>query len=175
MLKTIAIIVGLAVVVILAAAANKPDTFRVQRSASIKAPPEKIFPLLTDFRNWAAWSPWEKRDPALRRTYAGPASGTGASYAWEGNKDVGSGRMEIAEAAPPSEVRIKIDFAQPFEAHNIVEFRLTPEGEATRIAWAMHGPQTFPGKLMSVFFSIDNMIGRDFEAGLASLKSVAEN
>ena len=174
MLKTIAIVVVVLVGALLAFAATKPDTFRVQRAASIKAPPEKIFPLINDLHSWGAWSPWEKLDPAMKRTHSGAASGKGAVYQWEGNGEVGAGRMEIVEASPPSAVRIKLDFLKPFEAHNFAEFTLEPKGDATNVTWTMYGPNTYVSKLMSVFFNMDSMVGKYFESGLANLKAATE-
>lgn len=174
MLKTISIVVVVLVAGLLAFAATQPDTFRVQRAASIKAPPEKIFPLINDLHSWGAWSPWEKLDPAMKRTHSGAVSGKGAVYAWEGSGEVGAGRMEIIEASPSSKVTIKLDFLKPFEAHNFAEFTLEPKGDATNVTWAMYGPSTYVSKLMSVFFSMDSMVGKSFEAGLANLKTAAE-
>jgi uncharacterized protein YndB with AHSA1/START domain len=175
MLKKILIAVAVLIAGLLGYAATRPDTFRVERAATIKAPPEKIFALINDLRRWDSWSPWERKDPAMKRTFSGDAaSGKGAAYAWEGNSDVGQGRMEIAESVPPSKVRIKLDFIKPFEAHNIVDFTLEPKGDATSITWAMHGPSPYISKLIGIFISMDSMIGKDFEAGLANLKTVAE-
>ena len=170
------ILLGVVVVIaaILIFAATKPDIFRVQRAASIKAPPEKIFALINDFKRWDAWSPWEKKDPAMKRTFGATTSGKGATYAWEGNKDVGEGRMEIAESVPPSKVSLKLDFMKPFEAHNTVEFTLEPKGEATNVTWAMQGPTPYFAKIIHVFMDMDSMVGKDFESGLANLKAVAE-
>jgi Polyketide cyclase / dehydrase and lipid transport. len=133
MLRIAGIVIVVLVAAVLLFAASRPDTFHVQRSASIKAPPEKVFALINDYRNWNAWSPWEKKDSALKRTFSATTSGKGATYAWEGNKDVGQGRMEIAEAVAPSSITIKLDFVQPFEAHNIVDFTLTPLADATTV------------------------------------------
>jgi len=177
MLETIAIIVVVVVVLIaglLGLAATKPDTFRVQRTTSIKAPPEKVFALVNDLRSHGLWSPWEKKDPAMKRTRSGAASGKGAVYAWDGDRNVGKGRMEIAEASPPSKVTLKLDFEKPFEAHNIVNFTMEPRGEATNVTWAMHGPVPFLAKIVHMFIDVDRMVGRDFEAGLANLKTLAE-
>jgi uncharacterized protein YndB with AHSA1/START domain len=174
MLKTIAIVVVVLVGALLAFAATKPDTFQVQRAASIKAPPEKIFPRINDLHSWGAWSPWEKLDPAMKRTHSGAASGKGAVYEWEGNGEVGAGRMEIVEASPPSAVKIKLDFLKPFEAHNFAEFTLEPKGDTTHVTWAMYGPNNYVSKLMSVFFSMDSMVGKSFETGLANLKAATE-
>jgi hypothetical protein len=174
MLKKIAIIVVVLIAILLVWAATRPDSFSVQRTATINAPPEKIYPLINDFHAWPAWSPWEKLDPAMKRTYSGAASGPGSVYAWDGNKDVGSGRMEITNAAAPSKVDIKLDFLRPFEAHNITEFTLQPTGGATNVTWRMHGPQPYVMKLMGIFSNMDTMVGKDFEAGLANLKAVAE-
>ena len=171
-------IITIAIVVLIAAflgfAATKPDTFRVQRAANIKAPPEKIFSLINDLHSWGSWSPYEKKDPTMKRTHSGAANGKGAVYAWEGNKEIGKGSMEITESSPSSRVTIKLDFVKPFEAHNIVEFTLEPKGDSTNVTWAMHGPNPYLAKVMSIFFSMDRMVGKDFETGLANLKAVAE-
>lgn len=174
MLMTIAIVVVVLIAAILFYAATKPDTFRIQRSVSIKAPAEKIFPCINDFHRWIAWSPWEKLDPALKRTYGGAASGKGAVYEWEGNNQVGQGRMEIIDTVTPSKVLIKLDFVKPFEAHNTAEFTLSGAGGSTDVTWAMYGPQPYMTKVMSLFFSMDKMVGGQFEQGLANLKTVAE-
>ena len=177
MIKAIAII-GILLAVVLAGvlifAATKPGEFRVQRSTSIKAPPEKIFPLINDLRGWGAWSPYEKRDPAMKRAYSGPPTGKGAVYEWDGNKNVGKGRMEITDTAPPSRIVIKLDFLEPFEAHNTAEFSMDDKGESTSVTWAMYGPANYISKLMGLFLNMDKMIGTDFEAGLANLKAIAE-
>jgi uncharacterized protein YndB with AHSA1/START domain len=164
----------LLVIVVLAFAASRPDSFRVERQIVVNAPAERLFALIEDFHQWGLWSPWEKLDPQLKRTHSGPPKGVGATYAWEGNPNVGSGRMEILEAAPPSRVLIKLDFLKPFEAHNRAEFTLTPEGEGTRVLWAMTGAQPFPMKVMGLFMSMDSMVGKDFEKGLAAMKGAAE-
>jgi hypothetical protein len=174
MIKTIAIVAVVLIAAVLISAATRPDAFRVERAASVKAPPAKIFPLINDFHNWGAWSPWEKLDPALKRTYGGPESGKGAVYEWEGNSKVGAGRMEIVDSAAPSKVVIKLDFLRPFEAHNVAEFTLDAKGDATTVTWAMHGPAPYMSKLMGVFVSMDKMVGKDFETGLANMKAAAE-
>jgi len=174
MFKMIATVVVVLIAAVLGLAATKPDTFRVERSATIKAPPEKVYLLLNDFHQWAQWSPWERLDPAMQRSHGGAPSGIGATYAWEGNKKVGKGRMEIIDSVAPSKVTIKLDFLAPFEAHNTAEFLLKTQGDATTVTWAMTGPHMYLGKVMSVFASMDSMVGKDFESGLANLKAVAE-
>lgn len=174
MLKKIAIGVAVLLVALLGYAATRPDTFRVERSTSINAPPEKIFPLINDLNRWGAWSPFEKKDPAMKRTLSGAPNGKGAVYAWEGNKEIGKGRMEITESDPPSRVTMKLDFVEPFEAHNVVDFTLARQGDSTIVTWAIHGPSPFISKVIGIFCNMDKMIGKDFENGLASLKSAAE-
>jgi uncharacterized protein YndB with AHSA1/START domain len=174
MIKTIAIAVGLVLAAILLFAATKPDTFRVERSISIKAPPAKVFALINDFHNWPAWSPWEKMDPAMQRTHGGAPSGKGATYGWEGNSKVGTGRMEIVESAAPSKIVVKLDFLKPFEAHNYADYTLESKGDSTNVTWAMYGPAPYMAKIMHVFISMDSMVGKDFETGLANLKAAAE-
>ena len=151
-----------------------PDTFRIERSTLIAAPPEAIFPLVEDFRRWREWSPYEEIDPNLKRTYSGPEQGAGAAYAWEGNGKAGAGRMEIVEADKPSRIAIKLDFTRPMRANNRAEFTFRPEGGGTRVAWAMEGARPFMMKLMGLFFNFDKMVGGDFEKGLAKMKAVAE-
>ena len=175
MLKMVSVAVLLLVGAVLVFAATRPDTFRVKRATSIEAPPEKIFPLINDFKRWGAWSPYEKKDPDMKRSYDGPPAGQGAVYAWEGDGNVGQGRMEIVEASPSSKVAIKLDFTRPFEAHNRVVFTMTPAGGATEVTWDMQGPANYLAKLMGIFIDMDRMVGKDFEAGLANLKTAVEN
>ena len=174
MLKKIALGVAAVVIVILMMAAMKPNTFTLSRSIAIDAPPDKIAALLTDFHQWQSWSPWEKLDPGMQRTFSGADKGVGAVYAWQGNKDVGSGRMEIVEAASPARTVVKLDFVEPFASSNVTTFTLVPAGRGTSVTWTMSGPMLFVSKLMTVFVSMDAMIGKDFDKGLAQLKSAAE-
>ena len=173
MIKTIAIVAVAVLAVPLVLAAFKPDTFRVERSASIQAPPDKLHPLINDMRAFNTWNPYNLKDPNIRGEYRGPQAGPGATYHFEGNKDVGKGSISIVETAP-AKVTMKLDMLEPFEGHNVVEFILTPKGEATEVTWAMHGPSPYLAKVMGLVFSMDKMIGRDFEAGLANLKALAE-
>ena len=174
MLTTIGITLVVLVAALLVYAATRPDTFRLQRSTTINAPPEKIFPLINDFKNWLAWSPYEKMDPNLKRTYGGATQGHGAVYEWDGNNQVGQGRMEIMQSSPPSQVVIKLDFIKPFEAHNTAEFSLHGTGSTTTVTWAMYGPQPYMAKLMSGFGMTERMVGPQFETGLGNLKTIAE-
>jgi hypothetical protein len=173
-LLTIAALLATGIVVMLVLASLKPDTFQVQRSIAIDAPPERIYPLIADFRAWDAWSPWEKKDPNLKRSFSGSESGVGARYAWDGNRNVGQGSMEIVEASAPSRVGLNLDFLKPFEAHNKVVFALQPEGAATNVTWTMTGPVPFFAKIIHVVMNMDRMVGDDFEAGLRAMKAAAE-
>jgi len=173
-ITTLLIIVVLLVAGLLIYAATRPDSFQVQRSATIQAPAERIHPMIDDFRRWPEWSPWEHRDPAMQRTLGGAARGKGATYHWLGNKEVGEGRMEVLDSTAPREVRIKLDFIKPFEGHNTTVFALEPDGAATRVVWTMSGPSPFMMKVMGIFMNMDRMIGRDFEAGLTKMKAMAE-
>ena len=176
MIKKVLVAIGgfvaITVATILILAAAKPDTFRLARSIEVKAPPAKIAPLIADFHQWPQWSPYEKMVP-MERSYGGAPSGQGAIYTWNGDAKVGSGRMEIVEAAP-TRISIKLDFSKPFEAHNMAEFTLDPKGDTTNLTWAMSGPLTYFFKIVHTVFSMDDMVGKDFEAGLASLKALAE-
>jgi hypothetical protein len=175
----IAVVLAIAIAAILILAASKPNTFSVERAISVKAPPEKIFPLINDFHQWVSWSPYENKDPAMKRSYSGAESGKGAVYGWDGNSNVGAGRMEILETqiletSVPSKILIKLDFFKPFEGHNTAEFTMLPQGDATNLNWVMRGPAPFISKLMQVFMNLDHMIGKDFEVGLANLKKLTE-
>jgi hypothetical protein len=188
MIRTIAVAVALVLAAgigaVLAYAATRPDSFRVQRTTRIEAPPQAIFPLVNDLHSFARWSPYEKKDPAMKRTYSGAASGKGAVYEWDGDRNVGQGRIEIIDASPPSKVTLALDMIRPFAAHNTVEFTLEPRGEAssgaatpgtaTDVSWSMHGAVPYLAKVVHVFIDVDRMVGRDFEAGLAELKALAE-
>lgn len=174
MFKTIALIVVLLIAALLIFAATRPDTFAVRRGIDIQAPPEKIYPLINDLQRFQSWSPYEKKDPAMKRTLSGPPQGAGAVYEWDGNKDIGAGRLTIREAQPSSRVVMLLDFVRPFEAHNTVEFTLEPQAGGTRVNWHMHGPSPYISKLMGVIFNMDRMVGTDFEVGLADLKALAE-
>ncbi len=170
----IAVVLAIVIAIVLILAATKPNTFSVQRATTVKAPPERIFPLINDFHQWGSWSPYENKDPAMKRSYSGAADGKGAVYGWEGNKNVGSGRMEILDTSEPSKIVIKLDFFTPFEGHNTAEFTMLPQGDATNLTWLMHGPASLMSKVMQVFINLDKMIGKDFEIGLANLKRLTE-
>jgi len=168
------IVVLLAVAGVLGYASTKPDQFRVERSITIKAPAEKIFPHINNFHQWEAWSPYEKLDPAMKRSFSGAESGVGAVYAWEGDPKVGAGRMEILESTPSSDIKIKLDFLKPMEGHDQAEFTLVSQGDSTTVTWAMSGAAAYIMKVMGVFFNMDEMIGKDFETGLSNLKTLTE-
>ena len=155
-------------------AATKPDLFRVERSISIKAAPETIYPLISNLHQFISWSPYEKMDPQMKRSFSGPDSGKGAIYEWNGNSQVGHGRMEIISADPHSGVLVQLDFISPMEAHNVAEFKLRPQGQYTTVTWSMSGPAPYLSKVMTLFFSMDKMIGDQFEEGLRNLKVRAE-
>jgi hypothetical protein len=168
-------IVVLGVVALVVFILTRPDRFHIERSAAIQAPSATIFPHINDFHRWTAWSPWEKIDPQLQRSYDGPPSGVGASYHWTGNNQVGEGSMKITESVPDRRVGIALEFMKPFRASNVATFTLAPDGAGTRVTWAMDGENTIISKLMSLFMSMDKMIGTEFEKGLATLKQIAES
>lgn len=172
-LLTVLLVLAIVIAGVLAFASTRPDSFRLERSIVVEAPPARVFPLIADFHRWTEWSPWENVDADLKRTYSGSVQGRGAVYEWLGKK-TGQGRMEIVEAAEPSLVKIKLDFLKPFEAHNTAEFRLEPVGDGTRVHWAMFGPSNLLTKVIHLFFSMDRMVGKQFEQGLANLKALAE-
>src|SRR5262249_21709796 len=156
------------------AADGRPDIFSVTRSTAIKATPEKIQALLADFHGWREWSPWERMDSGMKRNFGGAPSGKGATYAWEGNAEVGQGRMEITECLP-DKVTLNLDLVRPFQAHYRLEFSLVPKGSTTEVTWSMVGSMTSVPKLMQLFVDMERMVGPKFESGLANLKSLTEN
>ncbi|MFN0162054.1 MAG: SRPBCC family protein [Burkholderiales bacterium] len=174
MLKTIALVIGIAVAALLLFAATRPDSFSMERSTSIAASPDKVFALINDLKGFNTWNPWALKDPTTKLTYEGSSTaGVGAAYTWQGSA-TGAGRMEIIESAAPQKVVARLEFKEPMTATNRVEFTLAPQAGATTVTWAMSGPMPFMSKLMSVFMSFDKMVGPDFEAGLANLKKLAE-
>jgi uncharacterized protein YndB with AHSA1/START domain len=178
MLKTILLcsagVAALGGVAVLTLASQKPATFHIERSTVIAVPSEAVFPHLNDFRRWNAWSPWEKLDPSMQKTYGGPPSGVGATYAWSGNSQAGAGQMTILESRPNESLVLRLEFLKPFPATNTVTYTLTPKPEGTKVTWAMSGENTSMGKVFSVFFDMDALIGKDFERGLADLKRISE-
>jgi uncharacterized protein YndB with AHSA1/START domain len=149
-------------------------TYTVERSATIDAGPSEVFAQVVDFHRWPAWSPWEDIDPDMRRTYDGPESGVGSTYSWSGNRKAGEGRMEIVRAEEPSSVVIDLRFVKPFKSTTVTTFTFEPSGPGTRVTWTMTGPRTFATKVMGLFTSMDKLVGKDFERGLARLKGVVE-
>lgn len=174
MLKKIAIGIALLVVVVLGLAATKADTFALERDTTINAPPSKVFALVNDFHEWEKWSPWDKLDPNMKRMYGGTPSGAGSTFAWEGNSEAGAGSMEILSSMAPSKVEIRLDFTKPFESHNVTAFMIDSTATGSHVVWSMRGPNPFISKIMSVFVSVDKMVGPDFEKGLATMKAEAE-
>jgi Polyketide cyclase / dehydrase and lipid transport len=171
---TALIFIAILLIAFLVIASLRPSTFSLSRSADIKASPENIFPHLNDFKNWGAWSPWEKMDPDLKRSFSGAASGKGAYYSWVGNKKVGEGNMEITRSVPSSNIELNLSFLKPFKASNVTEFKIIPNGNMTTVNWEMRGPLNLFMKVMHMFMNMDKMVGKDFEAGLANLKSIVE-
>jgi uncharacterized protein YndB with AHSA1/START domain len=178
MIKKIALVVGgillAGVAIVLCLALTKPDQFVVERSTVIKAPAEEIFAVIGDFHRSPEWSPWEKLDPNMKRTYSGSASGKGAVYSWTGNDQVGEGSMEILEFNPPSKMVMNLHFVKPMAGDSVVEYTLEPQGDSTKMTWLMHGPNDFMGKVMQVFMNCQDSCGKAFEDGLANLKAVCE-
>jgi hypothetical protein len=169
-----AIVLCIFLVALLAYATTKPDTFSICRSASIKAPPERIYPLIASLQSMNTWNPFVEPDPEIKISYSGPESGKGAAHTWAGNRKVGEGRIEITDAQAPSWVAMRLQMVKPMKADNAIEFTLARNGSGTDVTWAMHGRQPLVGKLMTLFINCDRMVGSQFEKGLTSLKAIAE-
>jgi hypothetical protein len=174
MLKKILIAVAAVIAVFLIVVALQPGEFRVARSAAISAPPPVLFEQVNDLRKWEAWNPWGKIDPAMKQSFEGPPSGTGAIYKWAGNSEVGEGRMTITESRPNELVRLNLEFFKPMAGTSTAEFAFKPQGNQTEVTWSMTGKNNFIGKAMCLFMSMDKMIGEQFEKGLADMKAIAE-
>jgi uncharacterized protein YndB with AHSA1/START domain len=174
MLKRVAVIAAALIAVLALVIATRPAHLHVERSLAISAPPALVFPLINDFHAWASWSPWEKLDPNMKREISGAPQGKGALYSWSGNDQVGVGSMEITDSAAPEQVKIRLEFKQPWQATNATTFTLVPTKQGTRVTWAMDGENNFGAKAMSMFMNMDEMIGKDFEAGLTNLGAMAE-
>lgn len=170
------ILIGVVVVlgVLAVYIAMQPAEFSVSRSATFAAPAPAVFAQVNELKKWEAWSPWAKKDPQAKNSYAGPAAGTGASMSWAGNKEVGEGRMTIVDSSPNALVRFKLEFFKPFAATNAAEFTFKEEAGRTALTWTMRGQNNFAGKAMCLVFNMDRMVGGDFEAGLAGIKSIVE-
>ena len=170
------ILIGVAVVIVALAAyvATQPDEFSVSRTASFAAPAPAVFAQVNELKKWEAWSPWQKKDPQAKNSYAGPAAGTGASMAWAGNKEVGEGRMTIVESRAAQLVRFELEFFKPFAATNSAEFAFKEDGGRTAVTWTMRGQNNFIGKAMCLVFDMDRMVGGDFEKGLAGIRQIVE-
>lgn len=177
MLRKILIAIGVLAVAVagllLYASVTQPDTFRIQRAAVINAPHEKVYGILTDLRRGSEWSPFEKKDPAMKKSYSGPATGRGAAMEWDSNSDSGAGKLTIADATP-SKITLNLDMTKPMTASNIVEYALAPQGNATNVTWSMRGPMNIISKVMCTFMSMDKMIGTEFEKGLHDLNTLAQ-
>jgi uncharacterized protein YndB with AHSA1/START domain len=174
MAKKILIVIALVIAVLAIIIALQPAEFRVERSATISAPPPAVFAQVNDFHKWEAWNPWGKIDPTMKQTYEGAPTGTGAIYTWAGNKEVGEGRMTITESRPNDLIRVKLEFYKPFTATNTAEFTFKPEGNQTLVTWSMFGDKNFMAKAIHLFMNMDKMIGGQFEKGLADMRSVVE-
>lgn len=171
----IAGLVFVLVVIVLIAAAMQPDGYKVTRSAKIKAPPAVVFAQVNNFHKWQAWSPWAKLDPAAKLTIDGAEEGVGAKYAWSGNDNMGEGKMEIIESKPATKIAIRLEFIRPMASVCPTEFAFQPEGDETVVTWTMSGKtEGLVNKAFCMFMDLDGMIGKDFDAGLAKIKEVAE-
>jgi len=174
MLKRVAVIAAGLIVVLALVIATRPAHLHVERSKPIAASPAVVFSLINDFHAWPSWSPWEKQDPDMKRDISGSPQGKGALYSWSGNDQVGVGSMEIVDSSAPEQVKIRLEFKEPWEATNATTFSLVPTTQGTRVTWAMDGENNFGAKAMSMFMNMDEMIGKDFEAGLTNLGALAE-
>jgi uncharacterized protein YndB with AHSA1/START domain len=173
-LKKIAVAVALLIAVGVAVVALQPSQFRVARSTAVDAPPAVVFAQVNDLHRFQGWSPWAERDPAARIRFEGPPAGTGATFRWEGNREVGKGSLTITESRPHERILMRLDFVEPFEVSNRVEFSFEPRGARTDVTWSMSGENGFAAKAVGLLIDMDAMVGGDFEKGLAALKQQAE-
>jgi Polyketide cyclase / dehydrase and lipid transport len=174
MVRKVLIAIAAVVVLFLIVVSTRPDSFHIERSANIPAPMPTVFAQVDDFHNWAAWSPWEKLDPAMKKTFAGAQYGEGAVYSWVGNDKTGEGRMTLEKSVAPSSISIKLEFFKPFAATNQSGFSFVPDGSSTKVTWSMDGKNNFMAKAAGLFMNMDQLVGGDFEKGLANLSTVAQ-
>lgn len=175
MARNVLVVLGALVILFVVVVASRPPTFHIERSTTMTAPPDVPFALVNDFHAWPVWSPWEKLDPNMAKTFGGPPSGAGAVYTWSGNNKVGEGRMTIERSEPASRITIKLEFLKPFPATNITTFTFVPVAEGTKVTWAMDGRKNFTAKAFHMFMNMDRLVGGDFERGLAAMKRAAES
>jgi hypothetical protein len=177
-LKVIAAYIGIGLLVVVVAGlafiASRPAEFRIERSAVVVAPPDVVFAMINDFHKWVEWSPYEKFDPDMKKTFTGPSAGPGANYAWSGNSKAGEGQITILESKPGELVRMQLEFTRPFACQNEVNFKLVPSAGGTQVSWIMDGKNNFVGKAFSTFMNMDAMVGKEFENGLANLDTLAQ-
>ncbi|HEY2389167.1 MAG TPA: SRPBCC family protein [Candidatus Binatia bacterium] len=174
MLRKILLVFAGALAAFVVLVATRPDTFHLERSTRIDAPPDIVFAQVNDFKNWDAWSPWAKLDPNMTKTLGGPPAGVGATYAWSGNSEVGEGRMAIVESTPSERVGVRLEFVKPFAGNNLATFTFVPQGGSTNVTWAMDGERNFVGKAIGLFLNVDSFLGPQFEKGLAQMKTASE-
>ncbi len=165
-------ILAAAVIGILLYASSQPDTFRIERSALIHAPKEKLIGILTNLRRGVEWSPFEK-GLEMKKTFSGPETGPGSALEWDGGRQVGAGKLTIVDVAP-SKITLSLDMVRPMKASNIVEYTFEPQSDGTRMTWGIHGPMTMMSKVMGLFMNMDKMCGDQFEKGFTDLKIIAE-
>ena len=175
MVRNIVVVLGALLIAFVVVVASRPPTFHIERSTTMTAPPDIPFAMVNDFHAWAAWSPWEKLDPDMKKTFSGPPSGAGAVYSWAGNSKIGEGRMTIERSEPPSQITIRLEFLKPFAATNKTTFTFVHVAEGTKVTWAMDGQKNFMAKAFHMFMDMDRLVGGDFERGLAAMKRAAES
>ena len=169
------VVLVLVVVIFCVVVAIQPEDFKITRTATMNATPDKVFEQVNDFHKWEAWSPWAKLGPAMQKSYSGAAAGVGSSYAWSGDHLVGEGKMTLTESNPTEHIRIDLDFVKPFAAHNVTEFMLKPDGDKTNVTWTLVGKNNFGAKAFNLVMNMDKLVGGDFEKGLAQMKTVVES
>lgn len=171
---TLFVLIAVSAVAIFAIASTRPATFHIERSVTTEASPAAVYAVLNDLHRFPEWSPWQELDPDMKITHEGPPSGVGATYTWAGNKDVGEGRMAITASTPNESVEEKLEFVKPWASTCDVKFTIAPEGAGSKVTWAMDGTNDTMAKVMGMFMNMDQMVGKDFEKGLAKLKAVTE-
>ena len=187
-MRALATFVFLLMIGALAAVVAIPDKFEIERAVSIDVAPKRVFPLISDLRQFAKWSPWEGPDAEMIRSYSDPAKGEGASYEWTHHAGVTSGRIKITSTQSPSKVRMKLDLERKFEMQNVevksvapldvsssAELVIVERGGATVVTWNLRGKYSLVDKLKSFAGMLNNDIGDELDLGLARLKKLAES
>ena len=175
MIKKILISIALILIAFLGYASTRPNHFRYERSGLIHSSPDKIYALTSNLKMGALWNPYAQKDPNMKAEFTGTLGEAGSKMDFDGNNEAGSGSLEVLKAIPNQAVDIRLTMTKPISVTNLIEYRLTPEGNDIRFSWAMSGEVGFIGKIIGVLIDCEKMVTKDFEVGIQNLKKICES